>query len=165
MIDPSAVDFCGAATGKAVAFSLVDFCGTSFLAAGPAAAFTTAFFAGIAFRALFLAGAALVCAADVGSGFAAAFLAGAVVFFAAGFVPKIFFAATFATVGPLFFAESVFFCLAHRARCAAAIRSLPAADIVRRFGANSSGLKLVALFVEPLGRPRRFASLGFAEGA
>ena len=52
-------------------------------------------------------------------------------------------------------------CRAQRARCAAAILAFPSGLIVRRLGRlNSPGLKLVALFLEPLGRPRLGAVSG-----
>jgi len=53
-------------------------------------------------------------------------------------------------------------CRAQRARCAAAILAFPSGLIVRRLGElNSLGLKLIALFLEPFGRPR----LGAVSGA
>ena len=52
-------------------------------------------------------------------------------------------------------------CRAQRARCAAATLAFPSGLIVRRLGGlNSLGLKLVALFLEPLGRPRLGAVSG-----
>ncbi len=77
----------------------------------------------------------------------------------AGLGSEDFVAAASATVGRLFLAASVPFSFAHLARCAAATRSLPAALMVLRFVANSSGLEIVALFFDPFGRPRRFGSL------
>ena len=52
-------------------------------------------------------------------------------------------------------------CRAQRARCAAAILAFPSALIVRRLGGlNSPRLEFVALFLEPLGRPRLGAVSG-----
>ena len=120
--------------------------------------------AGLALLGTFLADAGLAGTADFVSGLAADVFARAIFFFVAGVGPGDLVAAVLAAAGRLFFATSVPFCLAHLARCAAAIRSLPAALMRRRFVANSSGLKLVALFFEPYGRPRRFNSLAFLKG-
>ena len=79
-------------------------------------------------------------------GLAANFFFEELIFFVAFFSPEDFAAAAFATV---LFTAPVPFCLAHLARCAAAMRSLPAALMVLLFVAKSSGLKLVALFFEP----------------
>ena len=49
-------------------------------------------------------------------------------------------------------------CSIQRFFCAAAIRALPSADMVRRFGTNSSGLKPVARVPDPFGRPGRRTS-------
>ena len=52
-------------------------------------------------------------------------------------------------------------CRAQRARCAAAILAFPSGLIVRRLGGlNSPRLEFVALFLEPLGRPRLGAVSG-----
>ena len=52
-------------------------------------------------------------------------------------------------------------CRAQRARCAAAILAFPSGLIVGRLGTlNSLGSKLVALFLDPFGRPRRRAVPG-----
>lgn len=83
--------------------------------------------------------------------------------FAACLAPDDFAAAALAAVRRLSLTASVPFSFAHLARCAAAIRSLPAALMVLRVVANSSGLKLVVLFFDPLRRPRRFGPLESAE--
>ncbi len=112
-----------------------------------------------------------------GTGFAGAFLSGFDFVAAEAFVP-----ACFDPVGPFAAGEalaevfagevtlaaslmdepldagvaaSVPCCRAQRARCAAAILAFPSGLMVRRLGwPNLLGLKLVALSLEPFGRPR-----------
>lgn len=127
----------------------------AFLTAVLGVSFVAAFFVGVVLAATFLAGIRCLSAAGLVSVFAASFLAGAAFVFPVGFTLALLPAA-----GPLFFAVAVPFCLAHRALCAAAIRSFASGLKVRLFRANSLRFRLVASFFDPLGRPRR---LGWVE--
>ena len=156
---PSATEVVKAGGGEAYTFASACFRATGCFAGVFAAGFAVVFFADVLLLAAFLASTALAGPADVVSDLAAGFFARALVFFVPGLCLEDLVAAVFAVVGRLVVTAAFPFWLPPRARCAAAIRFLPAAVKVRRFGANSSGLKLVALFFEPLGRPRRVGSL------
>ena len=112
----------------------------------------------ITFAAVSLTTADFFTAKDLGGFLVVPFLIEAEAVF-----PAAFAASLWAGEALLFLATALPFCLAHRARCAAAIRSFPAGLKIRRFAADSSGFKPIVLFLEPLGRPRRFGSADFPE--